>query len=204
MQDLINKISELYLRYGIKSITMDDVAREAGISKKTLYLHFKDKKEMVEKVIHHLINEQKCGMEKMYDSPATNAIDKLMRMTGYMTESLKQSNMAMTYDLRKYFPELWDEVIEFKREEVYRYMMDNIETGIAEGLYRKGLNYDIISRIYVSRLEMYQTDLWEPLSKYDIGEIFQTLFIYHIRGIATPAGLEYLDKNIKNWIIRKN
>jgi TetR/AcrR family transcriptional regulator, cholesterol catabolism regulator len=197
MQDLINKISELYLKYGIRSVTMDDVAREFGISKKTLYLHFKDKKDMVEKVIHHVISKQKCGMETMLDIPADNAIDRLMKMTVFFTENLKESHIAMTYDLQKYFPELWEEVLEFKREEIYRYMMDNINTGINEGLYRNDMNYDIIGRIYVSRLEMYQTELWEPLARYNIEEIFHTLFIYHIRGISTPKGLEYLENNVK-------
>jgi TetR/AcrR family transcriptional regulator, cholesterol catabolism regulator len=199
MQELILKILELYTRYGIKSVTMDDVARELGVSKKTLYMHFTDKKEMVYKVIHHLIHIQKCGMEENLDSPGRNAIDSLMMMTLYITETLKKSNAVLAYDLQKYYPDLWHDLLEFKREEVYRYIMDNIKAGIAEGLYRSDMNYDIIGRIYVSRLEMYQTELWQPLNRYPIEEIFNTLFIYHIRGISTSQGLEYFEKNKDKW-----
>ncbi|TVQ11292.1 MAG: TetR/AcrR family transcriptional regulator [Bacteroidetes bacterium] len=200
MQDIIQKISEIYFRYGIKSITMDDLARDLGVSKKTLYLHFKDKKDVVSKVIHHLINSQKCGISEALNQPNTNAIDKLMMMTHFFAEHLKNSNASLTYDLQKYYPDVWDEVIEFKREEVYKHIIDNIHEGIREGIYRDDMNYEIIARAYVSRMEMYQTDLWQPLNKFPLPEVFRTLFIYHIRGIANDKGLEHLEKNAHQWI----
>lgn len=199
MQDIIQKIADIYFRYGIKSVTMDDLARELGISKKTLYLHFKDKKDVVIKVIDHVIKAQKCGISDALNKPGTNAIDKLMMMTHFFAEHLRNSNASLTYDLQKYYPDVWDEVIEFKREEVYRHIIDNIETGISEGLYNDAMNYEIIARAYVSRMEMYQTDLWQPLDKYPLAEVFQTLFIYHIRGIASKKGMDYLEKNMENW-----
>jgi len=178
---------------------MDDLARELGISKKTLYLHFNDKKDVVRKVIDHLIKVQKCGISDALNKPGANAIDKLMMMTHFFAEHLKNSNASLTYDLQKYYPDVWDEVIEFKREEVYRHIIDNIETGIREGLYNDDMNYEIIARAYVSRMEMYQTDLWQPLDKYPLAEVFQSLFIYHIRGIASKKGMSYLEKNMENW-----
>jgi TetR/AcrR family transcriptional regulator, cholesterol catabolism regulator len=202
MQDIIQKTADIYFRYGIKSVTMDDLSRELGISKKTLYLHFNDKKDVVRKVIHHLIETQKCGISDALNKPGANAIDKLMMMTHFFAEHLKNSNASLTYDLQKYYPDIWDEVIEFKREEVYRHIIDNIETGIREGLYNDDMNYQIIARAYVSRMEMYQTDLWQPLDKYPLTEVFQTLFIYHIRGIASKKGINYLEKNMENWKFR--
>lgn len=199
MQDIIQKIADIYFRYGIKSVTMDDLARELGISKKTLYLHFNDKKDVVRKVIHHLIETQKCGISDALNKTGANAIDKLMMMTHFFADHLKNSNASLTYDLQKYYPDVWDEVIEFKREEVYRHIIDNIETGIREGLYNDDMNYEIIARAYVSRMEMYQTDLWQPLDKYPLAEVFQTLFIYHIRGIASKKGISYLEKNMVKW-----
>jgi len=199
MQEIIQKIADIYLRYGIKSITMDDLARELGISKKTLYLHFNDKKDVVKKVIHHLIRIQKCGISEVINNTGANAIDKLLMMTRFFAEHLKNSNAALSYDLQKYYPDVWDEVVEFKREEIYKHIIDNIETGIREGLYRDDMNYEIIARAYVSRMEMYQTDLWEPLDKYSLTDVFRTLFIYHIRGISNAKGMKYLEKNIDKW-----
>lgn len=202
MQDIINKISEIYSRYGIKSITMDDLARDLGISKKTLYLHFKDKKDVVRKVVHHLIDSQKCGIKEVMETPQTNAIDKLMMITRFFSESLRNSNASLTYDLQKYYQDVWEEVVEFKREEVYQHIMKNITDGIKEGLYRTDINYEIIARVYVSRMEMYNTELWEPLNKYDLQEVFHTLFVYHIRGIANIAGYQYLEENLYKWNIK--
>jgi AcrR family transcriptional regulator len=199
MQDIIAKISEMYLRYGIKSVTMDDLARDLGISKKTLYLHFEDKKDVVRKVVHHIIEHQKCGINEVLGQQGANAIDKLMMMTRFFAEHLKNSNASLTYDLEKYYPEVWIEVIEFKREEVFRHIMDNINEGITENLYRADLDYEIIARAYVSRMEMYQTELWEPLSKYPLEVVFRTLFIYHIRGIANNNGLKHLEKSMEKW-----
>lgn len=203
MQDLIGKISELYLRYGIKSITMDDLARDLGVSKKTLYLHFEDKKDVVRKVIHHIIEHQKCGINEVLAQQGANAIDKLMMITRFFAEHLKSSNVSLTYDLEKYYPELWNEVLEFKREEVYRHIMDNINEGIGENLYRTDMDYEIIARAYVSRMEMYQTELWEPLSKYPLEVVFRTLFIYHIRGIANNNGLKHLEKSMEKWSLNQ-
>ncbi len=191
----------MYLRYGIKSITMDDLARDLGISKKTLYLYFEDKKDVVRKVVHHIIQHQKCGITEVLGKKDTNAIDKLMMMTRFFAEHLKNSNASLTYDLEKYYPDIWNEVLEFKREEVFRHMMDNINEGIRENLYRDDYNYEIIARAYVSRMEMYQTDLWQPLSKYPLEEVFRTLFIYHVRGISNENGLKYLEKSMEKWNI---
>ena len=199
MQEIIHKISEIYLKYGIRSVTMDDLARELGVSKKTLYLHFQDKNDVVRKVIQYLIENQKCGIQEVLELPDTNAIDKLMMMTRFFAEHLKNSNASLAYDLQKHYTDVWDEVIEFKREEVFKHIMDNINTGISEGLYRNDLEYEIIARAYVSRMEMYQTDLWEPLSRYPLEDVFRTLFIYHIRGIANNNGLRYLEKNMEKW-----
>lgn len=174
---------------------MDDLARELGVSKKTLYLHFKDKKDVVKRVIQYMINHQKCGIHDVLASPNTNAIDKLMMMTGFFAQHLKNTNASLTYDLQRYFPDVWDEVIEFKREEVYQHIMDNMSMGIKEGIYRNDINYEIIAHVYVSRMEMYQTELWKPLEKFTLAEVFSTLFVYHIRGIANARGLEYLEKN---------
>jgi TetR/AcrR family transcriptional regulator, cholesterol catabolism regulator len=202
MQEIINKISEIYKRYGIKSITMDDLARELGISKKTLYLHFKDKKEVVEKVIHHLITAQKCGITEMIKTPNTNAIEKLMMMTHFFVDHLKNYNASLAFDLQKYYPDVWDDVVEFKREEVFEHIMENIKLGIEEGLYREDINYEIIARIYVSRMEMYNTDMWQPLEKFNLNEVFYTLFLYHIRGISNAVGLNYLEENLEKWNFR--
>lgn len=204
MQELIKKIAEIYVKYGIRSVTMDDLARELSISKKTLYQYFKDKNDVVAQVIQHILKEQKCGIEQVLEKEKINAIEQLMMITSFLARTLQTSNASLTYDLQKYYPDIWQEVVSFKREEVYDHIMDNINQGISEGIYRTDLNYEIIAHAYVSRMEMYQTDLWKPMEKYPLEEVFYTLFIYHIRGIASEKGLKYLDAQHDKWDIAKN
>lgn len=202
MNETTRKISEIFQRYGIKSVTMDDLAREIGVSKKTLYQQFEDKKDVVKQVIHYMIDSQKCGIEEMLNLPQANAIEKLMMMTRFFAEHLKSSNASLTYDLQKYYTDIWDDLIEFKRGEVYDHIVSNFHEGVKQNLYRDDVKYEIIAATYVSRMEMYHTQFWAPLEKYPLEEVFHTLFLYHIRGIANYNGLQYLDENLEKWKFR--
>ncbi len=194
MEELTAKIADIYLHYGIKSITMDDIAGKIGISKKTLYVHYTDKKDVISKVLQYLINNQNKGINKFISDPDQNAIDKLFNMSKFITWHQHAINPVMIYDLQKYYPDLWQQVYNYKQKAVYKHIMDNVSQGIREGLYRNDINYDIIASVYVSRMEMYSTDDWSSGLKYSFEEIFKTLFMYHIRGISTPKGIDYLEK----------
>ena len=106
MDDIIVKVSELYMKYGIKSVSMDDVARELGISKKTLYQHFTDKDELVQKVVDYHMDMQEQEMKKIACA-GHNAIEELLMVSKNITQLLKQTNPSVTYDLQKYYPETW-------------------------------------------------------------------------------------------------
>lgn len=199
MQEIIQKIAGLYLRYGVKSLTMDDLAHELGVSKKTLYLHFRDKKDVVAKAVDYLIEKQREGIGQVMENPDGNAIDQLMQITLFFASLLNNASPSLTYDLQKYHPEVWEEVEAFKQNDIFSLIMGNIERGMGEGLYRHNLNKEIIASIYISRMEMYVADLWRPLDKYSLPEIFQELFAYHIRGIASEQGIQYMEQNMEQW-----
>jgi len=197
MEDIIIKVSDLYLKYGIKSVTMDDVARELGISKKTLYLHFKDKDELVKKVVDYHMDGQLAQMREVAFQK-TNAIEELLMLSKFLSEFLKQVNPSVTYDLQKYYPEIWKNIVTNRRDHIYRQIKDNMKKGIKEGLYRNDQNIDIIAFFYLFRLEMSKMLDLIAETKYPFEEIFNTLFSYHIRGIANEKGIAYLECKIKN------
>jgi TetR/AcrR family transcriptional regulator, cholesterol catabolism regulator len=193
-EDYTSKITDIFMRYGVKSVTMDDLSRELGISKKTLYQFFSDKEDLVRKVVTQMIAGQKCGIDQMLDQRGMNAIDHLLNMSRFIASHLKTLNPAMIYDLQKYYPKVWEEMVEFKQQNIFHYIMDNIRLGIEEGLYLDDINYEIIANAYVSRLEMYSRGEMKGLEKFSFDEIFNTLFIYHVRGISNNKGLRYLKK----------
>jgi AcrR family transcriptional regulator len=194
--NILEKVAALYMRYGIKSITMDDVARELGMSKKTLYQYVENKNDLVEKVVDYVINLKECDFKKI-DDIEMNAVEKLIEVNMHIVTSMKDYNPATEYDLKKYYPELYAKMHSVRRQRMYDSILANIKKGKEEGLYRKELNEEIIARMQVSRfLTMHEDEL---LSKNDIqrSEFIHELFIYHIRGIANEKGINVLEETLK-------
>jgi TetR/AcrR family transcriptional regulator, cholesterol catabolism regulator len=198
MEELIKRISVLFMRYGIRSVTMDDIARELSISKKTLYQHFTDKDDLVKKIVESYLNEQKCEITRLctYDM---NAIDILLIISKYLTKQMTEINLSVNYDLQKYYPECWKVVENYRETHMLENIRLNITNGIKQGLYRNDFNIDIIAKGYILRFNPDDNiQDWIKNSGLTFEEVYQTLFIYHIRGIANKKGLEYLEQKIKN------
>lgn len=194
---IIEKVGELFMKYGIKSVSMDDIAQQICISKKTLYQFFKDKADLVTKVV----NFQNCEKDKKFIeiiNSKKNAIDKLIDVSKHLIEVLKTVNPPVLYDLQKYYPELSKELIVNRKEHVYNNIRTNIINGIKEGLYRNDLNADIIASNYVKRIDDIFFEIDENIKQYPQHEIFMQLFIYHLRGIVNNEGLKYIEDKIKN------
>ena len=197
---IIEKAGDLFKKYGIKSVSMDDIAQQLGVSKKTLYNFFCDKAQLVKKVI----GEYNCKTDEKFNnviSQKINAIDKLLEVSKYLIEMLKEINPVIMYDLKKYYPELMKELVDDRREHIFENIKSNIVKGISEGLYREDMDADIISSIYVSRMDdaifegkSYQKD-------YDQEKYFREFFTYHIRGIASAKGIKYFENKIKNEVL---
>ncbi len=194
---IIEKTGELFKKYGIKSVSMDDIAQQLSISKKTLYQYFKDKADLVVKVVNfHNCDHDKKFMDLINSD--LNAIDSLIEVSKHLIEMLKEINPPILYDLRKYYPELTKDLIVNRKDHVYNNIKTNLLKGIEEGLYRQDLNPDIITSIYVKRMDdvFFEDDNY--LNRFPQHEIFSQLFIYHIRGIVSTKGLKYFENKIKN------
>ncbi len=201
--NILEKVSILYQKYGIKSITMDDVAREFGISKKTLYQYVTDKPDLVEKVML-LIAEKHNSFFKKLRAKKINAIEELFEVNKYFTGMLKNYNPSMEYDLRKYYPDLFKKIYEVRRKRMYESIIRNMKKGIKEGLYRRDMDIEIIAKLHVSRIEnMYDNEIFtneELIST----KVFNEIFIYHLRGIANVTGIKFLERKLKKLKSKNN
>jgi TetR/AcrR family transcriptional regulator, cholesterol catabolism regulator len=199
MEEKVNKIleqvSELYFKYGIKSVTMDDVARELGISKKTLYEYFADKNDLVAKFLDFHIQKIREVFEVDKDCSG-NAIDHLLYISKILMNFLKDLNPSVHYDLQKYYPDIFKSLFEYKRNNMLDSVKQNIIRGMKEGLYRKDLNPEIIAHIYVNRVESSMDANFLRSKDVTSTELFSEMFTYHIRGISSKKGIEYFDKQI--------
>ncbi len=195
INDILKQVSELYLKYGIKSVTMDDVARELGISKKTLYEYFTDKNDLVSKFLDFHIQKIRCVFEVENDDDR-NAIDHLLFISKIMISFLKDLNPSVHFDLQKYYPAIFKSLFEYKRTNMINSVKQNVLRGMKEGLYRKDLNPVIIAHIYVNRVEASMDADFLKTNDITSSELFSEMFTYHIRGISSKKGIEYFEKQI--------
>jgi TetR/AcrR family transcriptional regulator, cholesterol catabolism regulator len=196
--NIIQKSRNLFLKYGIKSVAMDDIARELGISKKTLYQHFETKSDIIRSVAEqNLAND--IRMVGVIQTDAIDAIDEMFLLARYVTEELASiQSPTLIYDLQKYHPDMWRLFETSQHEQITKHIEHNIERGITEGLYRTGINANIISRIYsASSLCVVDEDRF-PQKQFDKVKLFKEFFVYHIRGLATAKGLKLLEKRLEN------
>jgi TetR/AcrR family transcriptional regulator, cholesterol catabolism regulator len=196
LKTILGKVRELYMKYGIKSITMDDVARELGISKKTLYQYVTDKDDLVGKFLDNEIamrQEEICKCFKI----GFNAIEELFEISLFMNKLIRDQNPATDHDLKKYYPQHYQKSIKVRREGIYNYILLNLKKGIREGLYRKNMNSEVIARFYLWRSENANLDGFFTTEEFSSGKLFVELIAYHIRGIATETGIIELEKKLK-------
>jgi TetR/AcrR family transcriptional regulator, cholesterol catabolism regulator len=200
LKQILAKVRELYMRYGIKSITMDDVAAHLGMSKKTLYKHVSDKDDLVGKIVDQEIEIQQSDTTCIF-SKDLNAIEELLMVSKMVNHKLKQVNPATEFDLKKYYPNHFERLVKARRERMHQNVVANIIKGKREGFYREDLNEDIIGKMQVSRIESMLANEVFTIDEFTSPKFFQEIFIYHIRGIANQKGIDFLENKLKDFNI---
>ena len=193
---ITDRTREIFMKYGIRSVSMDDISRELGMSKKTLYQHFLNKSDLVERVLqtgHEDFMKQIASILKK----GYNAVDDLLEVSLVIGKHMSEVNMSVTFDLQKYYPDLYKEYLGKKRDFASQYVRQNIEKGISEQLYRNDLNVDLIAKLYVQKIEVLHDPLVFDQEKISFVEVFQVMFENHIRGIANVAGIKYFEERKK-------
>lgn len=196
-QRFIKKVMNLFMRLGIKSLTMDDIARQLGISKKTIYKYVSDKNELVRKCVEWQSEEEYCAIAETQKA-GLNAIDEIFEISKMVTELLSQLHPSVYFDLEKYYPEAWDIAVNKRKKRVYEDVVLNMNKGVQEGLYRSDLNVDVVARIYVAKMDLLFDGNLFPPHQFSFTDVYIEFFRYHIRGIASEKGREYLTKKMTN------
>jgi len=177
----------MFRMYGIKSVTMFDISRESGVSKKTVYEHFRDKEDLVNEGMSFLLNGH---MEQFKDfrQHSANAIEELIKELEYMELLGKTVNPVMLYEIQKYHADIWKSVESFKKDCVLGFISDNLQRGVKEGLYRSDLKMDIIARMRQLQVEAVFDHVQYPAAQYNMHEVMTELMHHFILGIATLNG----------------
>ena len=191
---IIKKATDMFLKLGFKSVTMDDIAGEMCISKKTIYKYFSNKEalieegtEVVHQKIHSLMDEV---MDKNY-----NAIEENFHMREMFKEMFKSFDQSPAYQLKKHYPEIYEKMMANEIEDCSQMFSQNIEKGIAEGLYRKETDIEASVKFYYTLIFSINENTMMGKDAY----ILEAKALeYHTRAIATPAGISELEKHLTN------
>jgi len=198
-KEILTRSVSLFNRYGLRPVTMDDIAKDMSISKKTLYKYFANKEELVRKGVDESFNSISEYMLGLIDYMDGNAIDMLFAMDLQICNSIEEHDPSIQFQLERYYPEVSAALEKRKRDVIFRLMGENIKRGKQEGIYRTELNMEIVSFLYYSRARlMLQEESFLEQSKWSFHEIMREILIYHIRGIASAEGVAYLETKLKN------
>jgi TetR/AcrR family transcriptional regulator, cholesterol catabolism regulator len=196
--NILQKVTALFFKYGIKSVTMDDIARELGMSKKTLYQFFDNKNDLVMLMFQHE-EERDIEITNAILVKAENAVDELMGFAKHGIEEFAKimSSPTIVYDLNKYYREIWQKFERSIHQRIYEGTKNNIERGKKEGLYRPEIDADIVAKLYVRQMMSFIDDEFFPVKHYNKVQLFTQYLIYHIHGIATPKGITLFEEKMK-------
>ncbi len=202
MQDrILQKAADLFITYGIRSITMDEIALHLGISKKTIYQYYEDKNELVSAVIIRILDHNRSCCEG-YKTKAKNAIHEVFLAMEMVQEMFENMNPSMLYDLEKYHPVAFERFKQYKNNFLSRVIKQNLEWGMKEELYRDDVNADITTIIRLETLMLPFSGHVFPRAKFNMAEVQQQLIEQFLFGIASSKGykliLKYKEERIKN------
>lgn len=193
--DFLQEAGQVYMRFGIKSVTMDELARQLGISKKTIYTFVKDKNDLVEQCMELSHCQEECDI-KLISEKYENPIDELLAIGELVTSRLRSIHPSIFFDLQKYHPKVLKKFESHKDTFIKECIVSNLERGKDQGLYRENLSVEIIATMYLTFIHVLfsgEVFLSQNVSFYNI---YSEYFRYHIRGISSEKGLAYLQKAI--------
>ncbi len=183
------------MRCGLRNATMDDLCREMGISKKTLYQHVADKSDLVVKTVEREIEGDESAISEILGK-SLNVIDELWEITRYASSKFQQTHPATLYEMQKYYPEAWQRLENHRSRFLIETITANIIRGISEGLYRKDVLPELIARLYSMKINLLAEHGRAPMAAISETAIFFETLKYHLRGICNPTGLLYLEEKL--------
>jgi TetR/AcrR family transcriptional regulator, cholesterol catabolism regulator len=187
------KAHDLFMQYGVRSVTMDEIALKLGVSKKTLYQYYADKDELVDAVIMQVlsINQQNCINDR---GVAKNAIHEVFLAIDMMQEMFQNMNPSVLFELEKYYPKAFEKFAQHKYSFLHKVLKENIERGIAEELYRSDVDVEILVKIRLETMMIPFNQQVFPKSKFNLIQVETVLTTHFLYGLATIKGYKLIAK----------
>jgi AcrR family transcriptional regulator len=191
-EQIAEAAEKLFMSYGIRSVTMDDIAKQLGISKKTIYQHYNDKDEVVCQTTWRILEREKELLEGIRKE-AKNAVHELHLLTNYVRHHIVNINPSALFDIQKYHKEAWKIYLDFKDSVFIQNIEESIKRGIAEGYFRSNLNPKILAKLRIEQIHIGFDDQIFPKDQFDWTEVQLQLFENFFYGLLTPTGKQLFE-----------
>jgi AcrR family transcriptional regulator len=177
----------LFMKYGVRSISMDDISRHLSVSKKTLYQHFADKEDIVSMACQaHLESMSTKFLD--FTSSSKNAIEELAKISKCLKHTMENTNPSLLFDLQKFHPKAWTVWLNHKNKFIRDSVVRNLKQGIEEGHYRPDLDVEIIAAMRLELVQLPFNDNVFPPSRFKMAEVQVQIFDHFVHGIVTEKG----------------
>ncbi|MBR4839503.1 MAG: TetR/AcrR family transcriptional regulator [Paludibacteraceae bacterium] len=180
-----------FLNNGIKNITMDELAEQLGMSKRTIYELFQNKEELIMESLKHFVQKNNSKQKEIYKS-ADNAFVALLSLYNSNKEGFLRVNHRFIDDLKKYFPKI-SKMHEDSKEKNSEFLTKIFDDAQKDGFILKTLNPAILSHLFAEQMAI----VFEKSSKFQFMDLYETMCVTFFRGIATEKGLEAIKKYIE-------
>lgn len=195
--DIKNKIlkgaMELFMKYGVRSVSMDDIARHLSISKKTIYHYFLDKDEVVTRVANDHMDKGRMEFEALREG-SKNAIEELVRISACLKKDMQEMNPSLLFDLQKYHAKAWNAWLDHKNKYIHDSVVRNLAQGMEEGYYRKDIDPEVLAVIRIEQVQLAFDDRAFPYSKFNLADVQIQIFDHFIHGLLTDKGKKLYEK----------
>lgn len=192
---ILSEAEQLFWRYGVRSVTMEDIARELGISKKTIYQHFSDKEDILYQVINQKISadvtEIECSMQEN-----DNPVEGLLMVLELMEKNKAEVSPNLLVDIKRYYPKAFALFRKHIDQHLMKSILENIQNGMTQGLYRADINPTILARMRTEQIELAFNSEFFPASQYAMLDIQRQLIHHFVRGMLTEKGFAIYNQYI--------
>lgn len=194
LKDRILRIAQqLFMRNGIRSVSMDDIAAELAVSKKTLYKWYENKDQLVYAMMEQHLDTSRHDCAQVQQQ-ASSAIDELFRMMSWMKQQFAEVHPSIFYDMQKFHPATWQLWMAHKQQYILAQIMDNLHRGVAEGLYRADLDADVLARLRLAQIELAFDAAVFPPQQFDLQRLQHIILEHFMLGVATLKGHQIINE----------
>ncbi len=195
-EQIIEIATKAFLHYGFKNVTVDEIARQAGISKKTLYQEFSKKDDLVLASVKHY-NLKNWNEMLALMGASNNAVEELVTVFFHMAKMFKGMNPVCFIDLQRYYSKAFKYMDQFKKTKLHDCIKENLDRGVAEGFFREDMDTEIIARYRMESVFLIMHAGVFPKKEFDLIEINKQIFELYMFGVATLKGHKLITKYLE-------